>query len=147
MKLLARIIILVVVFVAGLLVGLAVMQKPAMAPTTTGDILGAALTVELKLDYGEGNIQTYNGIGMKPGQSVFDLLKKVTAENEIEFSYKDYGAGMGAFVESINKVRNDPGKNMFWQYWVNDVFAEVGASNYALNDGDLVEWKYMRAQY
>ncbi len=146
MKLFAKIIILVVVFLAGLLVGISVMQKPAVAPTIS-DKLAAGITVALILDYGNGEVQNYRDIEMQLGQTVFDLLKKVTAENVIEFSYQDYGAGLGALIESINNVKNDPVKNTFWHYFVNDVFAEVGASNYPLADGDVVAWKYAEAQY
>jgi hypothetical protein len=146
MKLFIRILILIIVFAAGLLVGFGWMQKPAVAPTTSEE-RGARFSVELMLDYGNGKIQTFNDIDLNPGQTVFNLLEKVTQEHELEFSFKDYGANLGAFIESINKVRNDPVQDMFWHYWVNNHYAQLGASSYQLTDGDVVMWKYTKSQY
>ena len=45
------------------------------------------------------------------------------------------------FIESINGIEN--GENdSYWQYYVNDQFADVGCSNYFLNDNDVVEWRF-----
>ena len=53
---------------------------------------------------------------------------------------KEYWGGYNSFfIEAINDIEN--GKdNMYWQYYVNDKFADVGCSNYFLNDNDVVEW-------
>lgn len=136
---------MVIVFLAGLLVGFGLVKKPAVAPTTGNQ--STEIKASLMFDYGKGKIQTYNEVEMQSGQTVFDLLKKVTTENQKEFSFKDYGGGLGAFVESINGVRNDAAKNLFWYYWVNNQFAEVGASSYQLVGGEVVEWKYTKSQY
>ncbi|MCX6796034.1 MAG: DUF4430 domain-containing protein, partial [Candidatus Falkowbacteria bacterium] len=39
-------------------------------------------------------------------------------------------------------VKNDAANNKYWMYKVNGVLANVGASNYQLNEGDVVEWDY-----
>ena len=82
---------------------------------------------------------------MEEGKTVFDLLKKVTQENNLEFSFKEY-PDLEVFIESIDKVANDPKNNKWWQYWVNGEYGQVGASNFILKDGDFVKWKYGEGQ-
>ena len=46
------------------------------------------------------------------------------------------------FIESINGTEN--GKDgMYWQYYVNGEFADVGCSGYVLHDNDIVEWWFV----
>jgi len=45
------------------------------------------------------------------------------------------------FVEAINGLEN--GENgSYWQYYVNDKYANLGCSNYILKDNDTVEWRF-----
>ncbi len=48
------------------------------------------MTMALKIDFGNGEIKNYDKIKIEPGKTVFDLLKKVTEENNLEFSFKEY---------------------------------------------------------
>lgn len=53
---------------------------------------------------------------------------------------KEYWDGYDSFfIEAINDIENGQDA-MYWQYYVNDKFADVGCSNYFLNDSDVVEW-------
>ncbi len=68
------------------------------------------------------------------GITALDLLKisyKVTA--------KDYGAGMGEFVETIDGIK--PDSQHFWAFYVNGKSSNVGASSYKLEANDNIEWK------
>jgi hypothetical protein len=48
------------------------------------------------------------------------------------------------FVHSIGgDVNGDSGR--WWQYWIDGVYGSVGANHAALNDGDVLEWRF--AQY
>lgn len=104
------------------------------------------IIVSLRLDFSEGKIKSFENIKLKEGKTVFDLLKKVTQENNLELSYKEY-PGLGAFVESIDNFANDPRNNKWWQYWVNNEYVNAGASFYKLKNGDLVKWKYIGSQF
>jgi len=104
------------------------------------------IIVNLRLDFGNGNIKNYDNIKLREEKTTFDLLKRVTQENNLEFSFKEY-PDLGVFIESIDNVANDAKINKWWQYWVNEEYAKVGASNYYLKNGDLVEWKYVEAQF
>jgi hypothetical protein len=102
------------------------------------------IVVNLRLEFGNGNIRTFNDIKLEKGKTVFDLLKKATQENNMELSFKEY-PDLGVFIESIDKVTNDPKNNKWWQYWVNGEYGQAGASNFILKDGDLVKWKYVES--
>ncbi|MFA6215820.1 MAG: DUF4430 domain-containing protein [Patescibacteria group bacterium] len=148
MKLIAKIILALAIFFAGFYFG-----QQVLAPADgwinkqPKNQANQEIKVNLMLDFGNGEVQTFNSIALAENSSVFELLKKITAENKLEFSYKDYGGELGVLVESINKIANNNKTNRFWHYWVNNVYAEIGASNYQLKAGDIVEWKYVSNQF
>jgi hypothetical protein len=76
--------------------------------------------------------------------SVYDFMSKLRNEGKINFTEKNY-IGMGDFIVSINGVKND--SNMGWIYYVNGKEASVGVSNYKINPGDVVSWKYEKSSY
>jgi len=148
MKLIAKIIIAVLIFVAGFYVG----QKQAWSPSNGGFFLNnqqppAEIQASLTIAAGDSEPLIFDNITLANEATAFDLLKKITAENNIELGYKDYGGELGVLVESINDVANNLDANEFWQYWVNDEFAQVGASSYILADGDKVEWRYAKSEF
>ncbi len=96
-------------------------------------------SASVKLNYGE-RVKSYNFRGIAGKTTVFDALKSVAKENNIELSYNN-NYNWGVFVESIGKVKNgDNGK--YWQYYVNDVLGDVAADKKILKEGDEVEWKF-----
>jgi len=76
--------------------------------------------------------------------SVYELMDKLRSEGKINFKAKTY-IGIGKFIEEINEVRSDGSK--YWIYYVNGKKAQVGVSNYKLNPGDVVSWKYEKEIY
>ena len=114
--------------------------------TGEGQESNQEIFVSLGLDFGRGNIKTFNDIELKEEKTVFDLLKKVTGENNLEFSFKEY-PGSGVFIESIGRTANDAKNNKWWQYWVNGEYAKMGASDFQLENGDFIEWKYIEGQF
>ncbi|MBU2542625.1 DUF4430 domain-containing protein [Patescibacteria group bacterium] len=80
----------------------------------------------------------------KEGTTVFELMQTLTAMSIKPFSFsgKDYGTGMGYFVTEINGTKNDPQAGKYWIYYINGESAKVGISNYIINKGDVIEWKY-----
>jgi hypothetical protein len=61
------------------------------------------------------------------------------SKRKINFTEKNY-TGMGKFIVSINGVKGNGTEN--WIYYVNGIKANVGVSNYKINKGDIVSWKY-----
>ena len=77
-------------------------------------------------------------------KSVYDFMSKLRNEGKINFTEKNY-TGMGKFIETINGVKGNGGQN--WIYYVNGKEAQVGVSNYKINPGDVVSWKYEKSNY
>jgi len=65
-------------------------------------------------------------------------MNQMQNESKIAFKDKTY-AGMGKFIEEINGKKNGE-KN--WIYYVNNIKANIGISNYKIKSGDVVSWKY-----
>jgi hypothetical protein len=74
--------------------------------------------------------------------SVYDFMNKLQSEGKINFKDKTY-SGMGKFIEEIDGLKNNGDKN--WIYYVNGKKATIGVSNYKLNPGDIVSWKYEKS--
>lgn len=71
--------------------------------------------------------------------SVYDFMNKIREKGGLDFKDKTY-IGMGKFVEEINGIRGNGSE--FWIYYVNGKKAQIGVSNYRINPGDVVSWKY-----
>lgn len=77
------------------------------------------------------------------GDTVFDILKKICGEKNIQLSSKYTPLYKSYYVEGINQLYEfDCGKNSGWMYSVNGEFPNYGASSYKPKDGDQIEWKY-----
>jgi len=148
MKIIAKIIIIITVFVFGFFVGQRYVISPSenVNSSTSNQQAQEAKTVNLMFDFGNGDIKAFNDIVVEDGITMFEFIKKITSENNIELSYKDYGGGLGALIESIGEKKNDFDTNYYWQYWVNNQYAKVGVSAYKLQASDVIEWKYINSQ-
>ena len=79
--------------------------------------------------------------------TLYQLMQNLSASSIKPFSFqtKEY-AGMGHFVEEINGLKNNPQENKYWIYYINGESAKIGISNYFINEGDVIEWKYENAK-
>jgi len=75
--------------------------------------------------------------------TVYEFMKKIENDGKINFKEKNY-IGMGRFIEEINGIRMT--KEKYWIYYVNNKKANIGISNYKINPGDKISWKY-ESQY
>lgn len=152
MKLIAKIIIIIALFASGYYFGLShdrCLSNDTCLINVNGQndqTISQMIKVKLMIDFGDGQVNTFNDVEVNKNASVFELLSRVAEKNSLKFEYKDYGGPMGIFIDSINGVGSDLGGNKYWQFWVNNIFSEVGASSYRLQNGDLVEWKYIKEQ-
>lgn len=71
--------------------------------------------------------------------SIYDFMTILQKKGKIKFKDKTY-TGMGKLIEEINGTKNSGEKN--WIYYVNGKKANIGVSNYKINPGDVVSWKY-----
>lgn len=77
------------------------------------------------------------------GDTVFDVLQKVTRDKGIPFDYT-YSAVYGsAYIRGINNLYEfDCGNLSGWMYSVNGSFPGYGCSSYVLKDHDVIKWVY-----
>lgn len=77
---------------------------------------------------------------VSPDTSALSLLERVTQEQSIPLTKKDY-TGMGTLVVKIGGLENGSG-GKYWHYYVNGVLAPVGADAYIVREGDTLEWRF-----
>jgi hypothetical protein len=101
-------------------------------PTTgRNNPLPEVYNISLTVEYVTQPSDTWDNISLMDYKtSVLDALKEKCI---VVFSI----FGNGAFVMSINNV------NGSWVYYVNGLFASVGAADYYLNNGDSIHWKHV----
>ena len=96
-----------------------------------------AVTVEIDATAGEGETTTAS-VELPEGATVYDAL--VATGADVNASDSDYGM----YVQGINGLAGgDFGDMSGWMFEVNGEMAEVGCSQYELEDGDVVAWTYV----
>ncbi len=68
------------------------------------------------------------------------LMQQNTTDPKMRLVTQEY-SGLGALVTSMGGQTNGTDKQ-YWQYRVNGVEPQVGASGYILKNGDAVEWVF-----
>jgi hypothetical protein len=107
-------------------------SPPPFLPLTKGEEKGGGnITLEINDTKYESEIEKEI--------SIYDFMSKLRNEGKIDFTEKNY-IGMGKFIISINGTKGNGEQN--WIYYVNGKKAQIGVSNYKINPGDVVSWKY-----
>ncbi len=77
------------------------------------------------------------------GETVIDVLKRVTKKNSIHMEFSDNVAYSGAYVKGIaNLYEKDCGSGSGWQYCVNGWYPNYSCGNYVVSSGDAIAWNY-----
>ena len=80
---------------------------------------------------------------VKDGDSVFDLLQRITRENGIPMEFSSSPGFGSKYIEGINSLYEfDCGPNSGWVYFVNGEKPGVGCDKYEIKPGDDVRWYY-----
>jgi len=91
----------------------------------------------------DGTILQTMTITFNEGESVFDVLKRVTREKRIHMEFKDTPIYNSAYIQGINNLYEfDCGPLSGWMYKVNEWFPNYGVSRYKLKAGDVIEFIY-----
>jgi preprotein translocase subunit SecF len=147
-KKLVNLFFLLIIFLAGVLVGIGTKQSGIdFKPDENVQIDEEAnkeekITVSLMIDYGNRTVKTFKPVELDEEKNVFGLLKKVSQNNNFELEYDPSKNDMGVFVKGIDGINNDNQESKWWTYWVNNESPMLAADQFKLNDGDVVEWKY-----
>lgn len=98
----------------------------------------AAVSVVVEIDASAAEGETLIlGAELDEGATAYDALVEVA--DDVNASETDYGI----YVQGINGLaEGDYGSMSGWLYSVNGETAEVGCSEYVLEDGDVVIWTY-----
>lgn len=92
----------------------------------------------LKINTGKDTLEYAESV--EKGVSGFEVLKKNSEEKGFSLEYKE--TAQGIFIEEINGVKNNPGTNQYWMYAVNGKMANVGISQYIIEEDSVIEWNY-----
>ena len=71
---------------------------------------------------------------------LLSIMKTLAKEKKIEMKTKEF-PGLGIMIEELEGKKNGK-QGKYWQYWVNETYAKVGAEAYTIRKGDVVEWKF-----
>ena len=82
-------------------------------------------------------------VPFEEGETVMDILKRVTKDNKMQMEFEESPAYDGGYVNSINNIYEfDCGAGSGWKYFVNDWEPNYGSGKYILTDGDVIQWRY-----
>lgn len=129
------------VLLFGVLLGVSLTNIWGESSATSIDALlvgQAEISVDLTIDYGNGDKQAFPREVVRRGATMIDLLENLEQRKGITIEKRNF-PGLGVFIEAIHGVHNT--NNSYWQYWINGEYATVGAGQYVLQDGDEVLWK------
>lgn len=132
--------VLLVLVIGGSIAGLyGYIQMTQPTPVRAASVAGVTLVIEganWTIDYGP--VTTTNN-------TAFGIL--VEASHKLGFSVQDvqYTLPNAVLVTAINGSMNGQG-GLFWQYWVDGVYGNVGADHYALTNGAAVLWRFTTDQ-
>lgn len=88
-----------------------------------------------------GVILPVTEIEIDPGETVFSVLCR--ASNQYKFQMEYSGTNGAEYIEGINNLYEfDGGRWSGWMYCVNDWYPNYGCGQYALKNGDVIEWNY-----
>ncbi len=119
--------------------------------TASGKTITATVTIRCDTVKGEKSHIPADGIVLDTvevtlgeGSTAFDQLVEVCKSYKIHIDKEESAFG-SAYVKGLaNLYEFDFGDLSGWMYCVNGQYADVGAGEYKLKDGDAVEWRYTR---
>ena len=126
----------VIASVAGLYAATLMIQPAAIPGATVHD-------VHLRIEGADWTIR-YDS-NETANNTAFSILLEASVRLGFSVSYVPYQIPNGYYVTGINGSMNGA-QGRYWQYWVNDVYPNVGADHMALHDDDLVLWRFTPSQ-
>ncbi|MBI2990424.1 MAG: DUF4430 domain-containing protein [Candidatus Magasanikbacteria bacterium] len=79
--------------------------------------------------------------------SLYEAMNETAQKNPgFTFTSKNFGPGLGFFIESINELSNNTKEKQYWIYYINGVKAQIGVSAYHIKQDDIIEWNYEKEE-
>lgn len=99
----------------------------------------SSITVSLKIRGDDWDIDYLNADTLN--NTVYKLLVECSNEYNFSVRYTTWPGYNAIFINAINGDENGDGA-LWWQYYVNGVYGEIGCDKKEIFDGDLVEWRF-----
>ena len=91
----------------------------------------------------DGEILPLTTVEFTPGETVFDVLKRVCDAAQLQIEYSWTPLYDSYYIEGINHLYEfDCGFESGWMYKVNGWFPNYGCSAYELQGGEEIVWSY-----
>ena len=91
----------------------------------------------------DGVLLAKTTVTFEPGETVFDVFRRVLRERKIHFEYVDAVVYDSSYIEGIgNLYEFDCGEGSGWMFSVNGISPGLGCSQYTLSDGDEILFAY-----
>ena len=122
--------------IAGFLLGIGFNGQPATSQS--GQPAQTERPTSIMVDTG-AELLGFSELSVAEGDTVWSLLERTAAASgELSVTATDYG-DLGILIGNINGYENGADKK-YWQYWVNNEYADVAADKYVLEEGDVIEF-------
>ena len=117
-------------------------EAPATAAAPTGAAAADALVEgSVTVDF-TGSPEERDPIDapyeVEAGSTAWEAIQAAVGEENLSFD--DFGGDLGILITGFEGVEIEG--NHFWEFKVNGEAAEVGVSNYEVQDGDVLEFVY-----
>lgn len=91
----------------------------------------------------DGYILGKTAVPFTEGETVFDVLLRVTRERGIHMEHEFFPVYKSEYIEGINQLYEfDCGPGSGWMYYVNGYKPNYGVSKYVLQNGDNIQIRY-----
>ena len=92
----------------------------------------------------DGIILFKENVAFGEGETAFEVIKELFAEEKIQFEYEKIPAYDSIYIEGIGNIyEKDAGDVSGWSYMVNGEYLATDLGKYILNDGDFIEFIYI----
>lgn len=134
----------IMIFAAGMLIGLGISPQITPQQNTTAPLVAEAhARVLIDPELGNGFSAQFPILA---GETVGSLLQKIAAEKPtLTIATQSFG-DMGTLITGINAYKNGD-DNRYWQYWLNGEYGLVDAFKQPLADRDIIFWQFTKSQF
>ena len=136
----------VILYGAGVLTGAGVAGRAAVeeAQRAAADV-APGLAVSALVDTG-ADLLGFPNVPLSAGDTVWSVLEKMAqTQPELAVEGEQYQE-MGMLIKSIKGLVNGT-DGQYWQYWLNNKYAAVASDKQAVKAGDVIMWKFTKAQF
>lgn len=119
----------------------AAVQPAASVKPADNAATASTATISIVGDKEFGIIMSATSVNVEEGDSVLDLLKRITRANKMQMEFS--GAKGFSYIEGIDNLYEfDHGAESGWMYRVNGEFPSKSAGAYTVKPGDIIDWLY-----